>query len=94
MPHGRRTILSLVALGRISPAEAERLLIAWNQGREGFWVCAACIAIALLALLDPNQALPGLVHLAHSLLSGRIIPLHHPLQHALAVVGRLFGGSL
>jgi hypothetical protein len=90
MPNDRRTILSLVALGRISPAEAERLLIALNQGREGFWVCAACIAIVLLAQIDPNQALPGLVHLAQSLLSGRIIPLHH----ALAVVGRLFGGTL
>jgi hypothetical protein len=90
MPHGRRTILSLVALGRISPAEAERLLIAWNQGREGFWISAACIAILLLGLLDGNQALPGLVHFAKSLLSGRILPLHH----TLALIGSVFGGSL
>jgi hypothetical protein len=90
MPNGRRTILSLVALGRISPTEAERLLIAWNRGREGLWVFAACVAAVLLALLDPNQALPRLVHLAQSLLSGRVIPLHH----ALALVGRFIGGTL
>jgi hypothetical protein len=90
MPNGRRTILSLVALGRISPTEAERLLIAWNQEREGFWIFAACIAAVLLAQLDPGKALPGLVHLAQSLLSGRVVPFHH----ALAVVSRLFGGTL
>jgi hypothetical protein len=90
MQTDRRAILSLVALGRITPAEAERLLIAWNQGWESVLVCAACIAAALLAQLDPNQVLPGLVHLAQALISGRVIPLHH----ALAVVCRLFGGTL
>ena len=90
MPNGRRTILSLVALGRISPAEAERLLFAWNQGREGFWVFAACVAVVLLVLIDPGQALQELVHLAQWLLTGRVIPMHH----ALAVVCRLFGGTL
>jgi hypothetical protein len=90
MPNGRRTILSLVALGRISPAEAERLLIAWNQGREGFWVFAACVAALMLALPDPHYVLQGLVHFAESLLSGRSIPM----RHALALVGRWFGGTI
>ncbi|MGA3045617.1 MAG: hypothetical protein ABSD67_03290 [Terracidiphilus sp.] len=90
MPNDRRAILSLVALGRITPAEAERLLIAWNQGWESVLVCAACIAAVLLAQLDPNQVLPSLVHLAQGLLSGRIIPHHH----ALAVVCRLIGGRI
>jgi hypothetical protein len=90
MQTDRRAILSLVALGRITPAEAERLLIAWNQGRESVLVCAVCIAAVLLTQLDPNQVLPDLVHLAQALISGRVIRLHH----ALALVNRLFGGML
>ena len=90
MPNGRRTILSLVALGRISPAEAERLLIAWNEGRESFWLCFALVAATLLAQLDPHQAFPSLVHLWQPLLSLKTMPLHH----AAAVVHRLFGGTL
>jgi hypothetical protein len=94
MPNGRRTILSLVALGRISPAEAERLLIAWNQGREGFWIFAACVAAVMLALPDPQHALQGamqgLVHFAETLLSGKVIPVHP----ALAMISRWFGGTI
>lgn len=86
----RRTILSLVALGRISPSEAERLLIAWNQGRESFWLCTALVATSLLAQLDPNQAISNLVHLAQALLTLKSIPLHH----AMAVIHRAFGGML
>jgi len=44
MQTDRRSILHLVALGRITPAEAERLLIAWNEGREVVWGLIACIA--------------------------------------------------
>jgi hypothetical protein len=90
MSNGRRTILSLVALGRISPAEAERLLIAWNQGRGGLWVFAACVAAVMLALPDTHHVLQGLVHFAESLLSGRVISVHP----ALAMVSRLSGGML
>jgi hypothetical protein len=90
MPNGRRTILSLVALGRISPAEAERLLIVWNQGREGFWVIAACVAAVMLVLPDPHHLVQGLVHFAESLLSGRVISVHP----ALAMVSRWFGGTI
>jgi len=90
MPNGRRTILSLVALGRISPAEAERLLIAWNQGRESFWVFAACVTALGMALSDPHHALQGLVHFAESLLSGKVVPVHP----ALAMISRWIGGTI
>jgi len=90
MPNGRSTILSLVALGRISPAEAERLLVAWNQGRDGFWVFAVCAAAVLLALTDPHHVLQGFVHFAESLLSGRVLSVHP----ALAMVSRFFGGKI
>ena len=70
MQNNRRTILSLVALGRITPFEAERLLIAWNAGREGFWIFAACIVLTLLAQFNPQQGLVALLHVAHTLLPG------------------------
>ena len=66
MKRERQAILSLIALGRITPREGERLLAIWNAGREELWVFAACAA-AVLA-----QGLPVLERLAHSLLS-----LHH-----------------
>jgi uncharacterized protein YjiS (DUF1127 family) len=37
METDRRMILRLAAMGRITPMEAERLLIAWNEGRETVW---------------------------------------------------------
>ena len=44
----RRAILSLVATGRITASEAERLLVAWNDSRETVWILAAepgvCVA--------------------------------------------------
>jgi hypothetical protein len=92
MHSNRRTILSLVMLGRITPAEAERLLIAWNAGREGFWVFAACIAVALLALSNPQQSLSALSHIAHTLLPG--FTMHHALAQAIHGLGRLLGGTL
>jgi hypothetical protein len=70
MKKDRRTILSLVALGRITPAEAERLLIAWNEAREGVWIFAGCIALALLSQADLSGVLPGLAHIAHTLIAG------------------------
>jgi|HubBroStandDraft_1064217.scaffolds.fasta_scaffold1265517_1 hypothetical protein len=90
MQNSRRTILSLVALGRITPAEAERLLIAWNAGREGIWIFGACIAIALLALLNPQQGLSALSHIAHTLLPGHT--LHHAVAQTVQALGHLLGG--
>lgn len=67
-----RTIPSLVALGRITPAEAQRLLMDWNIGQEELWTLFACIAIACLAQLHPHTALPVdsvTVHRALSLIT-------------------------
>jgi hypothetical protein len=86
----RRILLHLVALGRVTPAEAERLLIAWNEGRDGLWVFAACIAVSFLAQLNLPQLLPGLMHIAHALIMGSSIPLHRtPL-----LLIQLLGGIL
>jgi hypothetical protein len=86
----RRTILSLVALGRISPAEAERLLIVWNEGWDNSWLFIALIVALVMAVFDLPQALTSLAHFAQSLLSGREITLHH----LLAQVCHPFGESI
>ena len=52
MQTDRRTILSLVASGRITSAEAERLLVLSNERTETIWTLAACLA-AVLLLQEP-----------------------------------------
>jgi hypothetical protein len=75
-------------MGRITPGEAERLLIAWNEEREMRWALAACIAVAVLAQLHPVEFLPGLTHTAWSLIGSGSNILHH----ALAMVTHHSGG--
>jgi len=84
MRKNRRIILGLVALGRITPAEGERLLAVSNAGRDGLWVIVVFIALAVLMQLDPRVVLPQLAHAAHAFLPG--LAAHH----ALAL--RLMGG--
>jgi hypothetical protein len=49
MGNDRRTILALVAAGRLSAAEAERLVRAWNEPARWFLVVLGC-----LLLLHPH----------------------------------------
>jgi hypothetical protein len=58
MSRDRQKILQLVALGRLNPGEAERLLLVWNQERETAWIIAGCMVLALIAAL---QAHPGML---------------------------------
>lgn len=67
----RECILSLVALGRISPRDAERLLAAWNAGREELWAIGVCAAACVA------ESLPALAHLTHQLLPGGLPGLIH-----------------
>ena len=63
MSTDRRAILALIAMGRITPAEAERLLAAWNESRETAWILVASFGFALLAQLNMHDLLPTLRHL-------------------------------
>jgi hypothetical protein len=90
MQTDRRTILHLVALGRITPAEAERLLLAWNEGRELSWVFAACVAVAVLTQLHLQGLLLELVRAASALLG----PGSPVLHRALALFTNMYGGIL
>jgi hypothetical protein len=85
MRNDRRAILSLVALGRITPSEAERLLIACNAGRGEFWIFAAC-ATATLLILVPHQGLAALLHVP------RVLLADDSLHRALSFIHHLSGG--
>jgi hypothetical protein len=90
METDRRIILRLIAMGRISPTEAERLLLAWSSGRENDWVLAGCIVAASMAQLNLRTLLPGLQHVAHSMMSWDLGSLHR----ALSLLTHLLGGAL
>jgi hypothetical protein len=90
MQTDRRILLHLVALGRITPAEAERLIAVWNQGRADLWALSGAVLIACLALLHLPELLPSLGHIAHSLWVGNL----NSLCHALTLFTRLLGGLL
>ena len=79
MHRERQAILSLVALGRITPREAERLLAAWNAGREEMWIIGAC-AVFVLA-----QSLAPLTHLVQAFLF---------MHHSMAPIACWIGGLL
>lgn len=93
MQSDRRAILTLVALGRITPTEAECLLRACNAGREGRWFLASCLTATFMVLctrFDPRPWSAALAHIAHSLLPGVLIAVHHIQPLAT----HLFGGIL
>jgi hypothetical protein len=71
MKKERQIILSMIALGRITPREAERLLAAWSVGREDFWVIGACVTASLAEIV------PGLARMVHTLLPEGLPGLHH-----------------
>ena len=88
MQSDRRAILALVALGRITPAEAERLLIAWNEGREGLWIFTVCFALALLNSFNPHLGLAALMQNAQALL------LNGSLHRVISEIMHSIGGIL
>jgi hypothetical protein len=79
MHRERQAVLSLIALEKITPREAERLLAAWNAGREEFWVIGACVTACLA------QFLPEAERLAQSIL---------PIGHSVAAITCWIGGVL
>jgi hypothetical protein len=91
MYSNRRAILSLVAHGRITPAEAERLISACSSERETWWLLAGCALCAGLAQIQPHaftgHALNGMVHLFRSVIDGTIPALHHALSQVAACIG-------
>ena len=69
----RQIILSMIALGRITPREAERLAV-WSLSREEFWVIAACVTASLI------QIVPAPARMVHTLLPEGLPGLHHAVM--------------
>ena len=67
MANERQTILALVAAGRISAVEAERLLRAWNERFEAWWIALFCLLICLVQL-HLRVSLDGAGRMLHDLL--------------------------
>jgi hypothetical protein len=82
MKKERQIILSMVALGRITPREAERLLVAWSLGREEIWVIAACVSASL------TRIVPALARMVHTLLPDGLPGLHHAAMAITFWIGR------
>jgi hypothetical protein len=82
----RRAILSLVAMGRITPREAERLLAVWPDGEDAVARLAVSLAFAWLLLSHLGDWITGITHALAA-----IVPITH---HALACIPQGFGGLL
>jgi len=86
----RRAILSLVAMGRITAAEAERLLAAWNESRETAWIVGLCLEFACLAQLNLRELFPMLMHFC----SAQLPALAEAAHHGLSPITEFWGGLL
>jgi hypothetical protein len=86
----RRAIFSLIAMGRITPAQAERLLAVANERSETMLALAACAVAMFLMMMHRHDLVPGISHLVRSLLPG-ITAAAHQTQN---IVNGLLGGLL
>jgi hypothetical protein len=75
----RRAILSLVAMGRITPREAERLLAVWPDGEEAILRLALCLAFGALALPGLKEMFTGITHVLVALMPALLASAHHTL---------------
>jgi hypothetical protein len=90
MQTDRRTILSLVASGRITSAEAERLMVLSNEGAETIWTFAGCLVAALLLKNPSDHFLSGVFDMF------RMLPAAIPgaIHQFQAVLTQVMGGIL
>ncbi len=84
MHNDRRAILSLVAMGRITPREAERLLALWPDGEDPVARLALWLAFAWLVLSQLSGVLAAFTRTLLAFLPGA--------HHAVACVTHWFGG--
>jgi hypothetical protein len=86
----RRAILSLVATGRITASEAERLLVAWNDSRETVWILALSLTFVWLTQIHLREFFPMLMHLFNA----QIPALAEGVRGAFSPITELVGGLL
>ena len=93
METNRRAILQLIAMGRITAAEGERLLMAWNDGRETLWAIAAAVAVICATQMHLDRLLPEWLRLAHLIQTHLLLPGSFvSVGHALSLLTQILGG--
>ena len=90
MTSDRRAILNLIATGRITPAEAERLLAAWNESHETLWIVALGLAFALLAQVHLHELMRTLLQFFNTQLPG----LAEAVRNAISTITEGMRGLL
>jgi hypothetical protein len=88
MNRDRAALLNLIAMGRITPREAERLLAVWNDPDETVLKLAVCLAVTWIALPHLHEFFTGIEQAVSVLVPG----FWAIAQHALASFAGLSGG--
>ena len=86
MINERRAILSLVAMGRITAAEAERLMLTWQDAREWIWIAIVCAA-AVVFQAQPHIHIDAFGSLAHAVVANGTRVLHTAASIGLKRMG-------
>jgi len=86
----RRAIFSLIAMGRITPAQAERLLAIANERTEALLALSLCAAALFLMQVSRHNLLPEILHFFRSLMPDTAVALNI----AQNAVNDLLGGML
>lgn len=89
MRRERQIILSMVAAGRISATEAERLLHAWNESREWIWT-ATVIVLVCIAHLQGSIHSSAVIDVAHQVMSA----IQQGWREAISVLSKGMGGTI
>jgi len=87
--NNRRAIFSLIAMGRITPAQAERLLAVADEHSETLLVLVACV-FAVVLMQGHHRLASEFLHHLQLLLPGGTTVLHQTQN----IVNGLVGGLL
>lgn len=86
----RRAILSLIAMGRITPREAERLLAILSDWDDAIVHVAAICAVAWMVVPHAHHVVMGMLQ-AFDVVGPRLLATGH---HVFTSVSNVFGGAL
>jgi hypothetical protein len=86
----RRAILSLIAMGRITPREAERLLAILSDWDDAIVRVAVICAVAWMVVPHVHHVLMGMSQ-AFDVVGPRLLAAGH---HVFTSVSNVFGGAL
>ena len=94
MNSDHRAILSLIASGRITAVEGERLIAVSNESRETAWIVALCLAVACLAQIHLREFATGLMHFLNAQVPALAEALHQALSSITDLILQMQMGGL